>query len=96
MRPSEALARYRDEVLAVMKRYPVDNPRLFGSVARGEDREGSDIDILVDRTGTVSLFDLARLEIELEKLLGVPVGIHTAGEFGPDATERIKTDQRHI
>lgn len=48
MRPSEALARNRDRVLEVISRYPVANPRIFGSVARGEDVEGSDVDILVD------------------------------------------------
>ena len=47
MRPSEALAKYRDEVLAIIARYPVTNPRVFGSTARGEDVEGSDLDILV-------------------------------------------------
>ncbi|WP_206064858.1 nucleotidyltransferase family protein [Nitratireductor mangrovi] len=42
MRPSEALARHRDEALAIIAKYPVANPRLFGSTARGEDRPGSD------------------------------------------------------
>ena len=37
MRPSEALARNLDEVLEIIARYPVTNPRVFGSVARGED-----------------------------------------------------------
>lgn len=74
MRPSKALERYRDQMLAVIARYPVSNPRVFGSVARGEDVEGSDVDILVDRDGNLSLFDLAKLEIELERILGVPIG----------------------
>jgi hypothetical protein len=37
-------------VRAVIARYPVANPRIFGSVARGEDEEGSDLDLLVDPT----------------------------------------------
>lgn len=96
MRPSEALARNREKVLEIIARYPVSNPRIFGSVARGEDVEGSDVDILVDRNGTVSLFDLAKLEIELERVLGVPIGVHTPAEFGPAATRRIVTDQRQL
>jgi uncharacterized protein len=44
MRPSEALAKHRDEVLRIA-RYPVSNPRIFGSTARGEDTEESDLDI---------------------------------------------------
>lgn len=96
MRPSEALARHRDEVLAIIARYPVSNPRVFGSVARGEDVEGSDVDILVERASVLTYADLARLEIELEGLLGVPVGVHTPGEFGPAATARIAADRRPL
>lgn len=94
MRPSEALAKHRDKVLAIIAKYPVANPRLFGSTARGEDRLGSDLDILVDRVGRLTFVDLARLEFELETLLNVPVGVHTPGEFGPAATVRIESDRR--
>ena len=96
MRPSEALARHRDEVLAIIAKYPVSNPRVFGSVARGEDVEGSDVDILVDGQDSVTFIDLAKLEIELEALLRVPVGIHTPGEFGPAASRRIAADRRML
>ena len=48
MRPSEAIAGRLDEVRAIIARYPVRNPRVFGSVARGEDDERSDLDLLVD------------------------------------------------
>lgn len=96
MRPSEALARHRDEVLAILARYPVANPRIFGSVARGEDVEGSDVDILVERAGPLTFIELARLERELEAVLGVSVGIHTPREFGPAASARIATDRRLI
>ncbi|MBN9035422.1 MAG: nucleotidyltransferase domain-containing protein [Rhizobiales bacterium] len=96
MRPSEALARHREKVLEIIARYPVSNPRVFGSVARGEDIEGSDVDILVERIGPLTLIDLARLEMELEALLSVPVGVHTPGEFGPAATARIEADRRAL
>jgi len=96
MRPSEALALNRDKVLEIIARYPVTNPRIFGSVARGEDVEGSDIDILVDKKGVVSLFDLAKLELELEAFLGVPIGVHTPGEFGPTASRSVAADQRRL
>lgn len=96
MRPSEALEKHRDEVLAIIARYPVSNPRIFGSVARGEDVEGSDVDILVDHSGAITFIDLARLEMEIEALLNVPVGVHTPGEFGPDATARITNDRRSL
>lgn len=96
MRPSEVLARYRNEILEVIGRYPVSNPRIFGSTARGEDTDDSDLDILVDRDGMLTYIDLARLEIELERLLGVPVGVHTPGEFGPASMARIEADRRSL
>lgn len=96
MRPSEALAKHREEVLAIIARYPVSNPRIFGSVARGEDTEDSDLDILVEHSGSISLFDLARMELQLETLLGVPVDVRTPAEFGPAATARVMVDQQAL
>ena len=93
MRPSEALAKHRDEVLEIIGRYPVSNPHIFGSTARGQDTDASDLDILVDRNGTLTYVDLARLEMELESLLGVKVDVRTPGEFGPRATVRITADR---
>jgi predicted nucleotidyltransferase len=96
VRPSEALAKHRDEVLEIIAKYPVSNPRVFGSVARGEDVEGSDIDIMVDHRSNLSLMHLARLETELEGKLGVPVGVHTPSEFGPKASARLTADLRSL
>ena len=48
MRPSEILAAKADQIREVIARYPVRNPRVFGSAARGDDTEGSDLDLLVD------------------------------------------------
>jgi predicted nucleotidyltransferase len=48
MRPSQALSQHRDAVCLAAARYRVVNPRVFGSAVRGEDQEGSDLDLLVD------------------------------------------------
>ncbi|WP_431926690.1 nucleotidyltransferase family protein [Amycolatopsis tucumanensis] len=69
------LARYRKEVLALAHTHKARNVRVFGSVARGEDDEGSDIDLLVDLAPGADLVDLAALGVELERLLGYPVDI---------------------
>ncbi|WP_435070537.1 nucleotidyltransferase domain-containing protein [Amycolatopsis thermoflava] len=69
------LARHRSEVLALAHVHKARNVRVFGSVARGEDDEGSDIDLLVDLDPGADLVDLAALDIELERLLGYPVDI---------------------
>jgi predicted nucleotidyltransferase len=97
MRPSEALARHREEVLQIISRYPVSNPRIFGSVARGEDVEGSDLDILVEPEFEVTTFvHLADLEINLEALLGITVDVRTPGEFGNRASMRVAADVRPL
>ena len=62
--------------------------RLFGSVARGDDRPDSDIDLLVDFDRDSSLFDLMRMTRELEELLGHPVDVVSAGG--------LKDRDRHI
>ena len=95
MRPSEALARHREEVLAIIARYPVSNPRVFGSVARGEDTEESDLDILVD-DGHASTFELAGLELELEALLRSHVDVRTPGDLSKGVASRVLPDLRPL
>lgn len=93
MRPSEALEKKRDLVLAIIAKYPVTNPRVFGSVARGEDDEGSDLDLLVDPDFEVTTFaHLGELEEELECLLGTGVDIVTPSGLLPKVTERIQSE----
>ena len=69
------LARHRDEIVALAHAHKVSNVRVFGSVVRGEEDDASDIDLLVDLDPGADLFDLAALDIELERLLGRPVDI---------------------
>ena len=66
---------HRSEIVAVLDRCGLSNPRLFGSVARGDDRPGSDIDLLVDVPAGVGLLSLARCQAELETLLNAPVDL---------------------
>lgn len=94
--PSEILARNIDAVRAIIARYPVSNPRLFGSAARGEDTERSDLDILVDPTDDTSLFDLAGIKIDLEALLGTVVDVATPDALRPGHRERVLRDARPI
>jgi hypothetical protein len=56
---------------------------IFGSVLHGTDREGSDLDLLVDALPGATLFDLGGLQVELEQLLGVPVDLLTPGDLPP-------------
>ncbi len=78
MRPSEALHLHRTEIRRVVERNDACNPRIFGSVAHGDDTEASDIDLLVDPIhGQTTLVSLARIKRELEQLLGVRIDLQT-------------------
>ena len=77
MRPSQAFHLHRAALRQLAARHGVLRPRVFGSVLRGEDSDGSDLDLLVDPTATTTLFTLASLQLEAERLLGVPVDVLT-------------------
>ncbi len=81
MKPSEALVSNRQAIRAVAARYRTANPRVFGSVSRGADREGSDLDLLVDTLPGTTLFDLGGLQVALEEMLGVHVDLLTPGDL---------------
>ncbi len=67
------VAAHRDALREVLRRQGVTNARIFGSVARGDDHEGSDVDLLVDFAPGTSLVDVIGIQMELEDLLGVSV-----------------------
>jgi uncharacterized protein len=69
----------RQQVVAIAARHHGSRVRLFGSVARGDDRPDSDIDLLVDFDEGSSLFDLMRMARELEALLGRSVDVVSVG-----------------
>lgn len=77
MRPSEALEQHRNEIRRIVLENRSLNPRVFGSVLRGEDTKQSDLDLLIDPTRETSLMDLAKIGIALEDLMGVTVEVLT-------------------
>ena len=83
MRPSVALDRKRSAVREATSRFHATNPRVFGSVLRGSDQDGSDLDLLVDALPGATLFDLGALQDELEALLGVPIDVLTPADLPP-------------
>jgi predicted nucleotidyltransferase len=67
----------------------VTNVRVFGSTARGTEGPESDIDLLVDVAPDVGLFGLARLEIALSELLGLPVDVVPASSLRDRIAEDV-------
>ena len=81
MRPSVVLDSNRSAVREAVGRFRTENPRVFGSVLHGTDRDGSDLDLLVDALPGATLFDLGGLHAELESLLGLRVDLLTPGDL---------------
>jgi predicted nucleotidyltransferase len=85
----ESLRRYRREILDVAARHGARNVRVFGSVARGDDHEGSDVDVLIDVEPGRTLLDVIALEQDLQQLLGRHVEVLTDGGLSPYLQQRI-------
>ena len=73
----ELVQEKREEILSIATKNGAYNVRIFGSVARGEDREDSDVDFLVDMEPGHSLLDRIGLMQDLEDLLGRKVDVAT-------------------
>ena len=77
MRPSIAFNQYRDAIREIALRHRVNNVRVFGSVLHGDDTDDSDLDLLVDPTNETTLMDIAKIQLEVAKLLNVTVDVLT-------------------
>ncbi|SMD02974.1 nucleotidyltransferase family protein [Rhizobium sp. RU36D] len=97
MRPSEALEKNREAIREATQRFNAANPRVFGSVARGEDGPDSDLDILVDDLPGSTLFSLGGLQDTLEHIMrGVPVHLLTPGDIPDELRSRIMAEAKPI
>jgi len=86
----------RVELLAAARHRGAMNLRVFGSVARGEEIPGSDVDLLVDMEAGRSLLDLAGLQQDLERLLGHRVDVLTEDSTSPYLGERVLSEARPL
>lgn len=96
MLPSQALAAQRNHVLALAAARGASSLRVFGSVARATDREGSDLDLLVDVPAGTSLLHIVGLQLDIEDALGVKVDLCTERELHPDLKARILAEARPL
>jgi uncharacterized protein len=84
--------RVRRELVAAAAAHGVTNLRVFGSVARGQDRTDSDVDLLADLPPRMGLLELGRVQAELEAILGSQVDLIPADDLKPGVRERAEQD----
>lgn len=85
----EQLQQEKELILTIAKRHHAANVRLFGSVARGDEHEKSDVDFLVDFLPGSTLFDQIDLISELTKKLGCKVDVVSARALNKHLRQRI-------
>lgn len=90
------LARNRDEILSLAKKRGAKNVRVFGSVARGEARDDSDIDLLIDLDPGRSLLDVGGLAMDLSLLLGRPVDVVTEAGLRKRIRSKVLQEARPL
>lgn len=81
---------------AELAAFHVRSLAIFGSVARGEDRPGSDVDLLVEFDQCPGMFEFLRLKFYLEELLGRPVDLVTPEALKPQLKQRILDESVHV
>jgi uncharacterized protein len=84
--------RLRDDILRVARAHGASNVCVFGSRARGEAGDDSDLDLLVDLAEGRSLLDLIGIEQDLEDIVGRPVDVLTRRELSDYLRERVLSE----
>ena len=96
MRPTDAIRGKAADIRRLIESYSFVEPKFFGSAARGDDYEGSDLDLLATippaMAGKISLFDIAELEDELQAMVGVPVDFHVCNNMPEHVRQSIERE----
>ena len=80
---------YREEILSLSTKYGAYNVRIFGSVARGDNIEKSDIDFLVEFEKGRSLLDRIALIQDLQELLDSKIDVAKINNLHPDIQQQV-------
>lgn len=96
MRPSQALALHRARIRQIALSHRVKDIRVFGSASRGDDIEGSDLDLLVEPTSETTLFDIGAIRFELKQLLGLQVDVLTPSSLPDKFREQVLKEAQAV
>ncbi len=96
MKMEELLRSRREQILEIARKHGVSDLRVFGSLARGEANEQSDVDFLVEVGPDHSPWFPAGLVADLEDLLGVPVDVVTQDGLHWFIKERVLQEARPL
>lgn len=86
------VGRHRARIREVVASYGAGNVRVIGSVARGTESAGSDIDLLLDLPAVVGPFTLGRLRRDLEQVLRAPVDLVPADGLKPEVRAAVEAE----
>jgi predicted nucleotidyltransferase len=89
MKTDQLIKQKREEILQIAAHYGGRNVRVFGSVARGESDEQSDIDFLMDMETGRSLLDLGGLLMDLQAAIGRNVDVVTERGLKPRIRDKV-------
>jgi len=92
----QGLRKHRDDILGLAARYRSRNVRVFGSVVRGENKKGSDVDFLISTEPGCSLLHLGGFLCDLEDLLGCPVDLVTEDGLKPDIRNEVMREAQPL
>jgi predicted nucleotidyltransferase len=93
MREKLTIEDIKHKILPILNRYGTKRAALFGSYVRGEAKDNSDIDILVEITEDLSLLDFVGIKLEIEDALGKKVDLVEYDTIKPLLRERILNEQ---
>ena len=88
--------RLNDASPALKRKYGVKSLAVFGSMARGDDHEGSDVDVLVTFEGRANFDDVMGLKLDLEDLFGRRVDLGTPDTLRPEMRSAVERDLIHV
>jgi predicted nucleotidyltransferase len=91
-----SIAVLKRQIIPILHRYGVKKAGLFGSCVRGELREDSDLDILVELDSDLSLLEFIRIKLDLEDMLGRKIDLVEYSTIKPRLKERILKEQLTI